>query len=217
MKKSAQLSLFKNYSKSQSRIFGGSLLHGRRRRSRPLSTSEAIHLVLRSSWARGPTSFLLTKNKKFIQWLLASNAKKYGIKVYRCAIVSNHLHLVIRIRDRRSYRAFIRVFSGRVATQVMNSQSFQSFQRYLWVKFQSDTNEIQGKGQAFWQFRPWSRILYWGRDFKQACRYVELNEPQFYLSEIHFERNRRYLKTQSLSKDHCSGVFQYWHGFRSAR
>jgi geranylgeranyl diphosphate synthase type II len=31
------------------------------------------------------------------------------------------------------------------------------------------------KGQAFWEYRPFSRILHWGRDYKTACQYLLKN------------------------------------------
>ncbi len=36
-------------------------------------------------------------------------------------------------------------------------------------------HETQGKGQRFWQFRPFSRVMSWGRDFKNGCEYVAQN------------------------------------------
>jgi len=174
MKKVRQLSFFK----SNTRFFGGQLLHGRRRSQRPLSTKEPIHIVLRSSWARGPFSFLLTKNKKTIERLIDFNAKDYGIKVYRKAIVGNHFHLVIQTPSRKAYNRFIRVLSSQVASHVMRSQSFKNFQKLIFNQNAGDplgAGEIQGKGQAFWQFRPWTRVLRWGKDFQNCCRYLMQN------------------------------------------
>ena len=175
MKKSKQLSLLK----PTVRFFGGILLHSRRKGVRPLSTREPIHLVMRSSWAYGATSFLLVKNRPVIERLLRSTAKAYGIKVYRQAIVQNHLHLVIKIPHRPAYKKFIRVFSSQVASHVMLSQSFKIFKKLQREKARGDAlpadTEIQGKGQAFWQMRPWTRVITWGRDFRQTCTYVTKN------------------------------------------
>jgi len=175
MKKSKQLSFFKPYT----RFFGGQLLHGKRRRQRPLSTKEPIHIVLRSSWAKGPFSFLLVKNKKPIERLIASNAKSYGVKVYRQAIVGNHFHLIIQIPSRKAYNRFIRVLSSQVASHVMRSLSFKKFQQLIYDQNAGDppsgAEEIQGKGQAFWQFRPWTRVMRWGRDYQTCCRYLLQN------------------------------------------
>ena len=168
MRKFQQFSFFK----ANERFFGGRLLHGRRRRQRPLSTKEPIHIVLRSSWAQGPFSFLLIKNKKVIERLIESYAKEYAIKVYGKALVGNHFHLIIQIPSRKSYNRFIRVLSSRIASHVMRQQSFKNFQKLIFNQNAGDppgAQEIQGKGQAFWQFRPWTRVMHWGRDF-QICR-----------------------------------------------
>jgi hypothetical protein len=101
MKKSKQLQLFK----ADLRVFGGQLLHGKRRKPRPLSTKEPIHLVMRSSWcgkngAMGTNSFLNPRNKGAIHNLIQGTAKAYGIRIYQVALMSNHLHFVIRISHR---------------------------------------------------------------------------------------------------------------------
>jgi REP element-mobilizing transposase RayT len=171
--KHRQLSFFKK----DPRFFGGQTLYGKRKSRRPLSTSEPIHFVLRSSWAMGPHSFLKPHHKVHIDALITSLAKKYGITIYQRAIASNHLHLLVRIKDRRGYVAFIRVLSSKVALLVMKTKSFQLFRKSL-RNLRGDgakTTEIQGKGQKFWQFRPFHRILFWGRDFRSCKSYVIQN------------------------------------------
>jgi REP element-mobilizing transposase RayT len=171
--KHRQLSFFKN----DPRFFGGQILYGKRKGRRPLSTSEPIHFVLRSSWAMGPHSFLRPHNKGHIDALITSLAKKYGLTIYQRAIASNHLHLLTRIKDRKSYVAFIRVLSSKVALLVMKTKSFKLFLKSL-QNPRGDgakTTEIQGKGQKFWQFRPFCRIVFWGRDFKTCKSYVMQN------------------------------------------
>ncbi|MFZ3228822.1 MAG: transposase [Pseudobdellovibrio sp.] len=182
MRKSQQFNLFKK----DLRFYGGSLLYGKRKSIRPLNTKEAIHIVLRSSWGYGANSFLLLHNKKDIKHIILKTAKKYLIKVYRQAIVSNHLHLVIKISSRKNYQTFIRVLSSQIASHVMKMQSFKLFQSLLLksagdphkssqIQYQKAQQEPQGKGQAFWQFRPFTRILYWGKDFKSSCDYLLKN------------------------------------------
>jgi hypothetical protein len=83
----------------------------------------------------------------------------------------------LRIKGRRGYVAFIRVLSSKIALLVMKKKSFKLVRRSL-AKLQGDgamTTEIQGKGQKFWQFRPFHRILFWGRDFKACKNYVIQN------------------------------------------
>ncbi|MFZ3230860.1 MAG: transposase [Pseudobdellovibrio sp.] len=99
-----------------------------------LSNKDAVHIVLRSSWAYGANSFLLLKNKKDIERIILRTAKKYFIKVYRQAIASNHLHLIIKISSRKNYRTFIRVLAGLMASHAMKMQSFKLFQKLLLKK-----------------------------------------------------------------------------------
>jgi REP element-mobilizing transposase RayT len=205
MKKPKQLNLFK----PDLRMFGGQLLHGKRRGRRPLSTKEPIHLVLRSSWcggsgAMGSNSFLAKRNKHPIYGLIQRTAKDYGIRIYQVALMSNHLHLVIRIFDRKAYRRFVRVLASRIASHVMRDQSFRVFKRQLLNSVTSDPSkelpgqvETQGKGQAFWQFRPWSRVLYWGRDCKNCCDYVKQNVLEALGFVQYKPRKHRYMSSDS--------------------
>jgi REP element-mobilizing transposase RayT len=174
MKTAKQLSLFK----AELKHFGGSLLHGHRRKSRPLNRKDAIHLVIRSSWAGAipQTSLTHRSNKGAIHKILNQYAKKYSVRIYQIAIVSNHIHLVLRIPNVGAYRNFIRVITGAIAEHVMRRQSFKIFKQ--WVLKTGDPlskSESQGKGQQFWQFRPFTRILNWGRDYRACVRYLEQN------------------------------------------
>lgn len=175
MKKAKQIQLFK----TDLRFFGGRLLHGKRRSARPLSSKESIHVVMRSSWAKGTNSFLHTRNKNEILRLIKIISKQYFIKIYQTALVGNHLHLVINISHRRNYKTFARVLSSRIASHVMRQQSFKVFKRSLqnqeWGDPHPGAPETQGISQQFWQFRPWTRVLYWGRDFKKCCKYLVQN------------------------------------------
>lgn len=216
MKKAKQLHLFK----SDLRAFGGQLLHGKRRGRRPLSSKEPLHLVMRSSWcggggAMGGTSFLSPKNKQTIHNLIQRTAKIYGIRVYQVALMSNHLHVVLRISHRNSYKTFVRVLAGRIASHVMRDQSFKVFKRLVLNQLLGDPPkehpgqvETQGKGQAFWQFRPWTRVLHWGRDYKVCCEYVKQNVLEA-LGFIEYKpRKHRYfaLKSKDEVASSCRAV-----------
>ncbi|MBX9769142.1 MAG: transposase [Bdellovibrionales bacterium] len=168
--KSLQLTLFKK----DLRFHGGRLLLGKRKSLRPLSTKDPIHLVLRSSWAWGRWSFLGPQNKPVISSMIKTLSQKYGVRIYRTAIQSNHLHLVLRIESRKTYKAFIRVLSAKIAVHVMRRANFEAFRETL-PPSRGDARETQGKGQKFWQFRPFTRVLNWGKDFQRCCGYVVQN------------------------------------------
>ena len=139
------------------KFFGGALLVGRRRRQRPLSFKRPIHFVLRSTKAAGRWSFLHRSNRKCILGWLAHFEKRTGLKIYEKAVVSNHLHLLVRLPDRKSYNRFIRAFSGTLPRSVF--------------RFEDPT-------ESFWDHRPFSRVLEWGRDYRRAKAYVIQNERE---------------------------------------
>ena len=174
-KRPKQLSFFRPESKS----FGGELLHGRRRKRRPLHSQQALHVVLRSSWASGRHSFRASRNLPRIEPLIRGIARKFQIKIYRHAIVGNHIHLMIGFGYRENYKSFVRLLSGQIASHVMGQQSFkvfrQSFERGDTPIRHRGNDEKQGKGQQFFQFRPFTRILNWGKDFQNCLRYLKQN------------------------------------------
>ena len=183
MKKSKQYSFFKAEPKFYPKFFGGALLNGKRKSFRPLSSKDAIHFVLRSQWAFGKDSFLVPRNKKAIEGIIKRFAKKFGVRIYQQAITSNHLHLLLKITNRYLYQSFIKAFSGIIASHVMGQQSFQLFtkSRSISVAGGGVTTETQGgnkntnKPQGFWQFRPFSRVVHWGRDFQKCTGYLKQN------------------------------------------
>lgn len=173
-------------------FFGGALLEGRRKHSRPLSSKNSLHFVLRSRWATGNDSFLVPRNRKVIDNIITHFAKKFGVKIYERALNSNHIHLLLRITNRPLYRAFIKAVSGKIASQVMGQQSFKLFCKSrqlgsfeLHAKkskagdgvqtTEENSTEIGKKSQGFWEFRPFSRIVNWGSDFKTCVQYLKQN------------------------------------------
>ncbi|MBC7754267.1 MAG: transposase [Moraxellaceae bacterium] len=171
--KSTQLSLIPT--RSNKRFFGGALLVGRRKTPRPLNTQEAIHFVLRSQFAQGKTSFRTQKNLRGITVILKKASVKYGVRIYRQAIQSNHIHLVLKIPSRKSYKCFIAVITGKIASIVMNFQSFKNFVKDLLIREAGEGYKTPHQGQAFWEYRPFSRLLFWGKDYKTVINYLLKN------------------------------------------
>ncbi len=179
MKKPTQLPLFPNQTK---KFFGGALLYKKRKSRRPLSKKDSIHLVLRSEWAMGKDSFLARRNRQAIKVILLRFSKKFGVKIYQQAITSNHIHLLLRITNRTLYTAFIKAISGQIACHTMGQQSFKVFATSRkksaagdGSKGAAEAKSIHQTPEGFWQFRPFSRITNWGRDFKQCTGYLKQN------------------------------------------
>lgn len=143
-----------------SKCYGGALRKkAKNRGARPLCTKRSIHLILWSSAAKGERSFL--RNRKLIERTLSKIAKRFGVKIYRTGNAGNHLHLVVKLTNRYLYSGFIRALTGALALK-------------LKIK---------------WDFRPYTRIIEWGRDFKRACEYVFLNQLEG-AGVIPYQRNR---------------------------
>ena len=183
MKKTNQLSLLK----PQVKFFGGALLLNKRKSQRPLTAKDSIHFVLRSEWATGRHSFLVTRNRAAIYRILDHFAKKFGVRIYQRSLNSNHIHLLLKITNRTLYKAFIKSISGQIASHVMEQQSFKLFQKQQQSSQRGDgpTAPVREpksapksdrlKPQGFWQFRPFSRVVNWGQDFKIYTRYIRQN------------------------------------------
>jgi REP element-mobilizing transposase RayT len=110
---------------------------------------------MRSSRARGTASMLKQGRRLMIQDLALKTARKYDLKLFRLANVGNHLHLLVKARDRVGLRGFLREFAGVIAVRV--------------------TGAIKGQPKKFWDEPAWSKIVNWGRQFENTARYILLN------------------------------------------
>lgn len=133
--------------------FGGSLLTGKRKSARPISTKHPLHLVLKSS---GKSHFNPTN--KQLEKIIHTQAKKYSITIYDYALNWSHIHLLLRVPSRKDYLAFIRTLTA------------------LIVAYLSKTLGENLKG--LFDLRPFTRVVSWGRDFKRAFDYQTLNQQE---------------------------------------
>jgi putative transposase len=151
---SLDTSVFKNIPKE----FGGENLKSHAKTARPITTKQAMHMVLRSSLATHDLSFLHKKRRKKIEAIILTQAKKFYIKIYRLAINSNHVHALIKLSDRASYKKFIRSVSGLIARLVLGVKRGRAL---LLPKF--------------WDYLPFTRIVAWGSDFNTTAEYIVQN------------------------------------------
>lgn len=108
-----QQRLFKDSEKS----FGGDLFTRRKGRGpRPLDTKNSMHLVLRSTQAVGPRSF--TRHRGLIRAVLERFSAKHGIQLHRHANVGNHLHIQLKLKNRHTWRKFIRAVTAAIAVKI---------------------------------------------------------------------------------------------------
>ncbi len=136
----------KNYKKE----FGGALLSGKRKTQRPLSTKHPIHLILKSSF-----KCLFNPSNKSLHALIRNQGRKFGVKIYDFALNWSHIHLLIKIENRSDYVKFIRSLTSILALKAKI--------------FDEKFNNI-------FSLRPFTRILSWGKDFKNVLSYQILNQ-----------------------------------------
>lgn len=144
--KQKSFSFLKNYKKS----FGGSMLIGKRKSLRPLSTKHPIHLVLKSC-QRG----VFAPGNQSLEKLIRKIAFKYQIKVYDLALNWTHIHFLIRISSRKNYNGFVRELSSLLANKIRLAKPNLT---------------------AIFTLRPFTRILTWGKQFKSVFDYHLLNK-----------------------------------------
>jgi REP element-mobilizing transposase RayT len=162
MGKPKQLAFFEK----RQRFFGGCILRSHPKEARPLSTKEALHVVLKSEWAIGPTSLL--NHSDFVDKLIRHWAKKCGVEIYQLVNVGNHLHLVVRLTKLTLYPKFIRTITALIARHV--GQKHRGPVR----SSKTDTAEQESHFQ-FWLARPYTRIVAWGKDWENILKYMRKN------------------------------------------
>ncbi len=135
---------------------GGDIGQGRRKERRPFDPKRPLHVVLRSTRARGEWSLLRPRNVERVEQELARAAKKYEVKLYRSVNVGNHLHLLVQARKRQDFQSFLRVVSGRIAMLVTGARKGVAIGR-------------------FWDRLAYSRVVGWGREFDVLRKYLVKN------------------------------------------
>lgn len=151
-----QQQTFDFFRKRIPKTFGGQALQGKRKSKRPLSVKSAIHLVIKSEKAKGVLSFV--SYQSVIDKAISAISKKWNITVYDKAVNFDHVHFVIKIKSESDYRSWIRELTSEIVRLISVRTGIKLTQ--------------------FFSLRPWTRILNWGRDFKNAQNYLVLNQME---------------------------------------
>ena len=125
-----------------------------RRRARPFDKSKAMHIVMHTH-LKG--AFHIRSIRTWLKGYVPLLAHKKGIRLYHFAIVSNHLHIVLRAGSKQALSIFLRVLAGVIARRVLRADRGRKAQVKMWLK------------------RPYSRVLSWGREFHNVLYYVHRN------------------------------------------
>jgi REP element-mobilizing transposase RayT len=155
--------------KASSSAHGGGLSQGKRKSFRPVDPKQALHVVLRSSKARGALSMLHPRHCNPVESFVRKTATRWGVRLYRYANVGNHIHLLIQVPTREAWKSFSRELSGGIAQIVTGAQKGSALSR------SKDTSTAESAKRGFWDHLLYTRIVSFGRDFKGMCRYFIKN------------------------------------------
>lgn len=162
-KKSAQQSfdfIQSESKKDDTRGFGGSLLKKSHAKSaRPFSSRKTIHIVLRSSLAKGEFSLLKDTHWRKVKDIVHTQARLSNVRVRRYANAGNHIHLLISAVRAKGLARFLRTISGLIARLVLKTERGRPLP----------------KSVRFWDQRPFSRIITWGKEYTGVARYLMKN------------------------------------------
>ena len=174
---STQLSLIAGTWSKNRFAFGGALLKGSHaKKKRTFVPNLPIHVVMRSSKARGAWSLLV--HNKTIARVLARQCALHHVEVLNAANAGNHLHLLVKAPSRELLSAFLRGLSGAIAMLVTGAKKNHPCQskRHETGNGNKGDNALARKG--FWDARPFTRVVSMGQDLLRVARYISLNSTE---------------------------------------
>ncbi len=158
---------------------GGILRQSRKgRTTRPLSTKDPLHLVLKIIKSKICRSLRQPKNHQIVMALFKKYAAHFKIRVDQISIQNDHIHCLIRAPKRSAYINFFRVIAGQIAQKLI--QNFGQLCDAV-----TDTHKIP----KLWKYRPFSRVVRGFKAYNRVRNYIQLNEKEA-LGIIPYRKNR---------------------------
>lgn len=117
-----------------------------------------MHIVLRSTQARGAWSFVRPQNKHMINQVLAKHAHRTGVEMLGTGNAGNHLHLRLKFSNRTQYKHFIRAVTGEIA-----------------LKIKGVINPDIKISKPLWDYRPFSSIVGTASYVQRLNDYIKIN------------------------------------------
>lgn len=154
------------------RSFGGSHLKSHPKGQRAVPLDRPLHLVMRSRLANGKSSFRQKYFAERIFGIIQKQCERFNVRLYQYGNGGNHIHLMVMPRSRRGYCGFIRAITGLIARLILRAQ------------------KSQPKNLKFWDARPFSRVVVWGKDFRQLGQYLIQNTLEAFGFIEHQPRGR---------------------------
>ena len=154
--------------KKEKSDFGGELMKKRKNRlgHRQLATRSSMHLVLRSTLAKGQYSFSRPQNRQMVQDEVYKFAKRNHVKILSLAIVGNHIHFHLQLGVLRLYKSFIRGLTASLALKISGASKNRSLKDIF--------------DRKFWDYRPFTRVVSSFRAWLNLRDYVRINQWEGY-------------------------------------
>ncbi|MBI2606647.1 MAG: transposase [Deltaproteobacteria bacterium] len=154
---------------------------GRRKTFRPLDTKRPVHIVMRSSRARGSWSLLSLAHKKSIDSIVYKFAHRFRVRVMHFENVGNHVHLLVRASRRGDFQSFMRTVPAQIATRVTGAKKGKAVAPRTEGVNLAGRNAAGEHGHAsdvkrkFWDSLAYSRVVNWGKDLLGLHHYFTKN------------------------------------------
>jgi hypothetical protein len=167
-----------SFLKPQAKSYGGELLKTRkgRRGPRPIDTRATMHLVLRSSMAKGEWSFRRPRNQAKIREIVDKFSARHGVRVLSLANVGNHLHFHLKIGNRFTYKPFIRAVTAAIAMAVTGASRWKRLGECARERRPGADEASVNARVRFWDYRPFTRIVQGLRAFLTLRDYIRVNQ-----------------------------------------
>jgi len=157
---------------------GGYESTGKRKTLRPFTSKVPVHIVMKSSRAKGAWTMNQRKHRAAIMAMTYVYADRFKVHVYRFANVGNHLHLLVKAEEKKNLSDFLRVLAGRVAVTVTGAKKYVKQ-----IGIEKRMGKNKKKIQKFWDNLCWSRLINWGRDFYNVRNYLIANKVEAFRPE----------------------------------
>lgn len=163
--------------------YGGELRKSRQGRgSRPLSTKDPLHLVLKVRPGQLKKGLRHPVTHTLVHRLLKKYTKKFFVKVEQFAVNADHIHLLIRCPKRCLFQHFFRIFAGQLAQNL------------------TGTFSTKKNGPSLWKARPWSRVIKGYKAYLRVRTYVKLNQLEAE-GKISYQKNRTHGLPDELMRE----------------
>ncbi len=175
MKNTQQILFYRKMKTKNSFAFGGAGLNSNPKVARPISCKEYMHVVLKSNHARNEKSFL--RHEKWILTMASKLGKKLGVKILDIVVMSNHIHLLVKVHRRRAFAAYFKALCGLIVRRICKIKRGlpRAAGQAQFCNSSLAEKETIAEG-SFFAGRPFSRIVSMGRrSFRNIKNYFELN------------------------------------------